>query len=978
MPPAELKAVLDAVWSWSSPLPLGEGAGERGGRAVGARLLITTRDTTFNDARFGPSRQCAHVELGGLEQADALDLAAAVLDDHGVDRTTVDRQELADLMDRLGGHPLSLYLALPHLRQYTPAQLSTHFEELLPGFVDGKARERNESLAVSLEFSLRRLGEATRAALPDLAVFQGGAMEYDLLSITEIDPVLWKVARAELEQAALITAESLPGISVPFLRFHPTLAPYLSTQLLPERRVALEEQYWREYYGTANTLYGMDTQHPHEARAIALRELPNLRRALDLALATATSHLRSGGDTGEAAAVVVDFATSIGKFLDYFGRWRERDALLEKIANLQSQISSEKGVTKAEYLMLGQQGDVLWQQGQAAKAEQLFRDLLEKMEAGTAYGGDEAAYDHAMTLARLGRCLEAQAQRVQAVEWHRQALAEFERLSTSSQSAKEMLGKVYTCLGDCLTEIGQFDQAQQAYESGLEISKEVGDHRSVGVKLGQLGHLALSRGELAEARRRYADALQTFRAMDEPQTEAVVWHQLGLVAEKAQEWDEAERCYREAVRIREQIRDLRGLAMTCNQLAIVAEVAGRLDDAEKWARRGLKLWRELGALSFVAVAHHKLAVTLALQNRLDAAAENIEEALRLYKGQDLSENVIKAYATAADIAERRGRPHEAQQWRCKEQESYAAYAGSSLDVQKWEQEIAVIVAACQGNAQARETAEQIISHYQDSKDWVKLVAAFRRILGGERDVDILCLGLDRIDTVIVRAILARLAGEAASTPGPREASRGGARGPSEIEEEEDRVARLREQWAPVVGAVVAACQGNADAAAQVAPFLDQLAGQDDWRALVAVLRRILDGERDPQALLPGLDAVDTLIAGDVLRELGVAVPPLPLGEGQGGEGQGAAHGSGVRAGGEGQAISLNQLLTLVAQAGRPDAPPGLAEQLFGLTRTMASAPEASPEVRALGRVLNRVLSGDRAPDLSGLSPELAKAVRAIL
>ncbi len=29
----------------------------------------------------------------------------------------------------------------------------------------------------------------------------------------------------------------------------------------------------------------MDTQHPHEARAIAVRELPNLQRALDLVLA---------------------------------------------------------------------------------------------------------------------------------------------------------------------------------------------------------------------------------------------------------------------------------------------------------------------------------------------------------------------------------------------------------------------------------------------------------------------------------------------------------------------------------------------------------------------------------------------------------------------------------------------------------------------------------------------------------------------
>jgi len=77
-----------------------------------------------------------------------------------------------------------LNLALPHLRHHSPAELAARFEELLPGFTAGAAKERNESLQVSLEFSLRRLGEATRAALPALAVFQGGCLESELLEIT--------------------------------------------------------------------------------------------------------------------------------------------------------------------------------------------------------------------------------------------------------------------------------------------------------------------------------------------------------------------------------------------------------------------------------------------------------------------------------------------------------------------------------------------------------------------------------------------------------------------------------------------------------------------------------------------------------------------------------------------------------------------------------------------------------------------------
>jgi hypothetical protein len=275
IPPDELKAILDAVHAWAAPPTTGlsdypttrlsDYPTTRLSDYPTTRLLITTRDTTFNDARFTPSKLCRHIELGGLATDDALELAAAVLDDHSIDRARIPRQALVDLMERLGGHPLSLTLALPALRDHTPDELNARFEELLPGFTTGAAKERNESLSVSLDFSLRRLGAETRAHLPKLAVFQGGCMEYDLLAITQMDAALWEAARVDLEAAALVTVETIPGVKAPFLRFHPTLIPYLTTQLPNDQRAALEERYWREYYKTANMLYRADTQTPHQA-----------------------------------------------------------------------------------------------------------------------------------------------------------------------------------------------------------------------------------------------------------------------------------------------------------------------------------------------------------------------------------------------------------------------------------------------------------------------------------------------------------------------------------------------------------------------------------------------------------------------------------------------------------------------------------------------------------------------------------------
>jgi hypothetical protein len=79
-----------------------------------------------------------------------------------------------------------------------------------------------------------------------------------------------------------------------------------------------------------------------------------------------------------------------------------------------------------------------------------------------------------------------------------------------------------------------------------------------------------------------------------------------------------------------------------------------------------------------------------------------------------------------------------------------------------------------------------------------------------------------------------------------------------------------QQWEPVIADTVAAAGGDRDAAAALGPELDDLAERRDWAALVAVLRRILDGERG-EDLLDGLDSVDTAIASQVLVRL---APPV--------------------------------------------------------------------------------------------------------
>ena len=724
-------------------------------------LLITTRqeETAIPGA--------AKVELGGFSPRDALDFAAVILGKEGIPRDRLDKETLQQLMDLLGNHALSLSLVLPKLKTMDPGQMLQEFETLLPGFKTGEGKKRDESLQVSLDFSLRRLGEETRRLLPSLAVFQGGGWEPNILAVTQIPPETWNAVRPELQRAALIRAEELPGVTAPFIHFHPTLGPHLSRLLPGATRAELETRYCQAYYEFAKFLYHSDSQNPMQARSLAQREMPNLKRGLTLMLAA------------NEVNTAVEFAGSIVKFLNNFGRWRERDALLEKVHRYQAVVNSGQSagssgqlLTKAEFLIASRRGETLWSQGRAAEAEKVFRSLLARMEAGA---DDETGYDRCLTFGRLGRSLKAQGQPEAAAETYREALAAAEKLA-QTKDVRGMTSNVHTDLADVLTDLARYDEAREHYETSLKIDQALGDTRGAAVDLGQLGTLAQKQGNLAEARRRHTEARTAFRNFGEPQMEGVAWHQLGMVAEETKDWEEAERCYKESLAINERLGNEAGAAQTCNQLAIVAKNAGRPEEAERWYKRAIEMNKERGDQALLGGNYSNLADLLLTQNRLDEAEQYAHRAREIKETLDLSSKPWSTYSILAKIADKRaaadpGHAAEhakaAQAWRQKAEAAIAAFERQSggqwsLDgaqiaqaVQQAEPLIDLVVTACQGNAQATQMAEPLLQEFDKHEKARNLAAVLRRLLAGERGPQ-LTAGLNRIQAAIVQKILTQL------------------------------------------------------------------------------------------------------------------------------------------------------------------------------------------------------------------------------
>lgn len=144
----------------------------------------------------------------------------------------------------------------------------------------------------------------------------------------------------------------------------------------------------------------------------------------------------------------------------------------------------------------------------------------------------------------------------------------------------------------------------------------------------------------------------------------------------------------------------------------------------------------------------------------------------------------------------------------------------------------------------------------------------------------------------------------------------------------------------MVTMTVAAAKGIAPTG-QVALPLAQIAASDlappEARKLARTLTRILQGERDPIVLVEDLSPEQAELIWDTLEQIEAPLPePEEL---------------------ERQAVSFEELVEKVAEACTGEVL--LWQQLWAFTEELAGDERLSPEIQALGRVLRKILAGER-------------------
>jgi tetratricopeptide (TPR) repeat protein len=730
-----LHELLDAAVDWS--------------RANGSRVLCTTRKPYFDHPQYGLEGTLIHrrIHLDGLAEEDALKWFAQLM--NLPPEPTVpspSRDALVALLHQVKFHPLSIRVLAQQLKTRTPTELGQRLEQLLvPRSAAGLSSDATDAplpeLVASLQLSLDRLDEAARQVLPRLGVFQGGGFEDDLLAITEIAEEVWPVLRRQLEAAALIEVESVPGVNPPFLRFHPTLAPMLWAKLGAEKQARMSEAHRTRYGALAVLLYEADHQNPHEARAIARRELPNMLYAVHRAL-----------DATDPDGVLIAYV--VNKFLKDFGLRQESEALIAKAQTAVGETGSHDW-----YLAQSTRGDQLLGQGRVSEAAGVFWAVLERLDTGP-------SLERSMTMGRLGRCYRTDGRPDLAEQRQIEEISVLNDLEPTHEVQRERA----SCLSDlagAFSDQGKYSEARDAYEEGLRLAEELRDLPNQGVILGQLGTLAMIERNLTEAAERFRSAQALFQQLKDPAAEAAICHQLGLVFQQGGQWDEAEDHFRESARIKEQQGMFSGpnsTATTWDALAMTCYFNDKPKASEMWCQKAIDGFRRAGDQVGLARSLNNLSGLLQnLPGRLTDARQLAEEALAIKQTLDPgAAEIWTTYAILADIAEKEAGgtseaghkeklQMQAREYRRLAREAKFNFAGTRLELRKHAGMILALFLATQGEEQRKQMQEALGGLAQQGRP--HFVAAIRSLLVGERSADVLCERLNWEESMIVEAIL---------------------------------------------------------------------------------------------------------------------------------------------------------------------------------------------------------------------------------
>ena len=687
------------------------------GAAPETRLLFTSRQPL--PPPFDTPRN--RLTLGRLSQDDAVDLVQKAMTTAGLTPKEDDRAaaqpEVLALVETVNRHARSLVLLAPFIGEFGLSRTTGQLSDLMDRLHQKYPNERERSLFASLELSLDRLSPSLRSKINGLAPFQGGAHLFTLKEVLELD---------DEELASLIEQLHRYGLATPldygFIRFHPALCPYLRRQPDEQTLTHITARWAHSQHQLAGFLYEQQFEDAQLSATLTSLELPNLVHLLQ--------RVQAGGDPEQTAAL----ATRLEQLIAPLGR----PHLLKRVVQIRQQ-EAEK-LPDWSHTRFGSsimEIDRLLESGNFSQALKNAQESLGRclQEGEDAYSG--AAYDTAYIYWELGRVLKMGGASQAALPHIDEARQRFQQLADRGDTdAARMASAALTERGDCLCNLGRFDEAAAAYEAGIEISQDLDDSRGMAVKKIQLGTVRMYQGRHDEALKAYEEARRIFTGLGEPASVAVSWHQTGMVYEEAGQYEPAEQAYQKALSIRVQYNIKADEAANLNQLGNLYKKMDRPEEAVAFYRQAADKYAAIQDTANEGRARNNIADTLIKLRRFDEARPEVERAIECKKPFGHAALPWTTYDILCDLEQAEGNGQAARQARDQAIDLYLAYRRDGGENHFPGGQLCAACRQAMGEnhtAEMKNRLEQLGESADTSSSIKSLAAKLRAILDGDRD-----------------------------------------------------------------------------------------------------------------------------------------------------------------------------------------------------------------------------------------------------
>jgi tetratricopeptide (TPR) repeat protein len=195
-----------------------------------------------------------------------------------------------------------------------------------------------------------------------------------------------------------------------------------------------------------------------------------------------------------------------------------------------------------------------------------------------------------------------------------------------------------------------------AAQEALQIRREIGDKRSLGDTLIDMGNLSDDRGDHDGALKMYKEALELEREIGNESLQAICLNNIGSVYSEKNQYDDALTYFQQVLQLREKSKVPQDIVEAVHNLGQVLGGMGQYDQAISDYMRALDLRRSMNDPRGAALESYGLGVLFDYQGRFGAALNAKQEAVKTLR--DLKDKtfwmaeVLGGYGSALILAGR--------------------------------------------------------------------------------------------------------------------------------------------------------------------------------------------------------------------------------------------------------------------------------------------------------------------------------------